>query len=79
MAKIEQPYLCDICQQAKRPSNGWFCAFVESPETEAVRVIVVKWNDELAEREDVRHICGIDCGSRWLVKELARIYGNQVG
>jgi hypothetical protein len=76
MSKIPNPWQCDICSTPKKPSNGWFVALIEFPKTESERVVIMKWNDSLAEQEGVSHICGLDCASRWLVKELAKIYGN---
>jgi hypothetical protein len=76
MAKNLSPFICDICGVSKSPSNRWFCAWVEPLAQNADEVRIKKWADELAEKNGVQHICGIDCASRWCVRELAKIYGN---
>jgi len=87
MSKIPSPWQCDMCTAHKKPSNGWFVAWttIATPQapsafipagTDNVLVIVAKWDDEIAERPEVQHLCGIECVTRWQAKELAKIYGN---
>lgn len=79
MPKILDPFICEICSTPKKPSNGWFLGRVVNPGMEDVCVKIVKWDNELAEDEagGIKHLCGIDCASRWFVKELAKVYESK--
>ena len=69
MAKITDPYQCDECG-AKKNSNGWFLG----RPLDGNCIILSKWDENMAEKEGVKHICGIDCAMRFTAKELGKIY-----
>lgn len=83
--KIPDPWKCDECGGNKTPTNHWFLGLPQS--LFAVGVLhekfkgsaVVEWHDKLAEMEGVKHICGIECAQKYSGKELAKVYGNEVG
>ncbi len=71
MAKIPNPYSCDECGVPKKPSNGWFLLF-----SSVKKVTVDEWDDELAESEGVKHLCGISCVLKVTGRELVKFYGE---
>ena len=73
MAKIDHPYVCDECSTQKKPSNGWFLLYV-NPATHGVTTD--PWDDEKAEANGVKHLCGISCVLKVAGRELAKVYNT---
>lgn len=73
MAKNPTPFYCDECNTPKTPSNNWLLMNPLSP----TGINIFKWDDEKAEIQGVKHLCGIQCVLKAAGKELAKIYGSE--
>lgn len=83
--KLPDPWKCDECGGTKTPTNHWFIGLpadrydiggehsVSQP-----GVLIVPWDDRLAEDKHARHLCGIECAQKHTGRELAKVYGNEV-
>lgn len=69
MAKITDPYACDVCGTKKQATNKWFLARAE------IDLNIWKWSDESADMAGISHICGLDCLAKWTIKEAAKMNG----
>jgi len=78
--RIDNPYSCDSCQSKKNPSNGWWLLFVCNVNTEinlhplklGEGTVVIPWDDEVADIDGVKHLCGIDCVLKAVARELSK-------
>ena len=68
------PYLCDVCQTRKAPSNGWWLGHFATG-----MVFIFEWNrfDEFKPAwkfeslDALAHLCGITCAAKWCGMRLA--------
>ena len=72
MSKLAHPYKCNGCEKLRTNDANhwwllWFVADEDYPEGE---LSLCKWDEEWAQRDDVRHVCGQECASllvsRWM-------------
>jgi hypothetical protein len=68
MAKLENPWRCDICKRIKEPTNGWLIGMATTWEFR-----VLTWDDAQAEVDGAVHLCGVECAQKWLNEQLGRM------
>jgi len=84
VAKIAQPFKCDVCDALKQPSNNWFLGFsgktfsldVAEGEVPYAKgqfvttqaIVVIPWNEAGAEHQDASHLCGIECVTKFVAR-----------
>lgn len=82
--KIEIPWACDQCRVHKKESNHWYLGFILRNHTSIVGIQIVEWGITGVEMgEQVRlsmevlpvdaadaHLCGANCVTEWLSKNL---------
>jgi len=81
MAKIDEPWKCDICGKPKylSPTNGWWLGFEIESEGESVGVLILRWGknptQDVVVSADIEqfqpqmadgHLCGKQCAAQWL-------------
>ncbi|HET7873215.1 MAG TPA: hypothetical protein VFL42_11930 [Terriglobales bacterium] len=59
-------FTCDICERAKGAVNHWWVAY-----TDAGRLVLSTWNEELAAADDAKHLCGNGCTQKMVERWLA--------
>lgn len=64
---------CDMCPEVKKEVNHWFMGFVVKDGS----VVIKPWNEATITTykligEQCYHLCGLDCASKWLMKQLAK-------
>jgi hypothetical protein len=62
--KLPNPYRCNYCLNLKGEANHWYLHFLSSVAGSAF--ILDWWDDTLAQRDDVEHICSQACASKAL-------------
>jgi hypothetical protein len=68
MAKLENPWRCDICKRIKEPTNGWLLGFPAE-----IGFSVQEWDEGEAEKPTVSHLCGAECSQRWTNDQLGKL------
>lgn len=75
--KIDAPWRCDKCNRLKEPTNGWLvgATYVMGtlPKESFIGFTVVAWDDELADRQDSAHLCGVECGQKWTTEQMGKL------
>jgi hypothetical protein len=65
-------YICDECQATKKDVNHWW--LLSSPErTVAGEIIFSPWNDDIANDDGVKHLCGQACVIQAVSKSMTEM------
>ncbi len=79
MSKIDT-WACDICARQKKEANHWILGFAGAQvrvnregveEIYAMTFGVSVWTEHGAKVASA-HLCGIECATKWISKELSR-------
>ena len=67
-------FACDICGTQKKETNHWFMSWTtENPKG----VTVILWTPELVRTDSTSHLCGIECATKWVAKQLSEGKGEK--
>jgi hypothetical protein len=66
---ISMEVKCDICNESKKPSNGWTIGF-SSPGYQQISPLVqiYKWDDKRANEPGAKHLCGTECEAKFVTR-----------
>ena len=66
---IRDIFTCDVCGDERKPSNGWVMASVkESSLNQSAQVIFFPWDPSKERNKQIKHLCGSDCQSKFLLR-----------
>jgi hypothetical protein len=72
--KVESPYRCDYCQNIKAATNHWFLRPTLNLEPGIFEIFT--WDEVLAEKPGIEHVCGQECASRAMAKWMQEMYNK---
>jgi hypothetical protein len=65
-------YKCDVCNVQKQTSNHWWLLRLvpDQNSSEPLGANILRWDADDPLNSDFEHICGADCVTQWLSKNL---------
>jgi len=80
---IAEVVKCDVCGAIRGPENHWFLSCeaeggVWEDDSHVFGVAIFLWNDTIATRRDVKHICGSACAHVVLGRYLESLIKESV-
>jgi hypothetical protein len=78
MARIPNPYTCDVCRRPKEPTNHWWLIWRDA-ELNLAPLLICQWDEARAVYAGVFHLCGESCAQKMISKFLAPNVAGQKG
>jgi len=63
--RLDNPYLCDYCNNRKRDVNAWWLR------VPSATFVLAPWHDQDAQLDGVEHVCSQSCAVKALAKWMA--------
>ena len=73
---IDTQVKCDVCKEIRGPSNHWILFSTTATEA-AGALLVMPWDDDEAQHEDVTHVCGRQCAHKILDRYLESLRNGE--
>jgi hypothetical protein len=66
---IRVNHFCEICNEERKPSNGWVMARVGKLNSTSINQITfMPWDMKKEKDKHIKHLCGSDCQSKFLLR-----------
>ena len=62
-------WACDICKTQKKETNHWYKGWINE-EFSGRGICIYQWHVEVS---NCVHLCGIECVTKWMGRELAKL------